>query len=279
MYGAHCITSLAQLLLEKAARAATLVCLIAALTMAGPSAATEARKLPARVAAAFDLDHIIGNVRFCYDRAPEIIYFRYDRESDRTSVEARSIGSVARTVFEFPGMADPRSLSCSADGSTIAALSRPQDHLYIFQASQLSSYKIVHWQSYSVAGEYSLLSPDGSMISALDEPTLVSGPDALAHMRFLKAQLDERVFFEGAYAYIDEDNRTIDIYRYTDGWNRLRSIAMPPGFCTREISRCGSQTLQPAPSLRGFAATRSGSQRKAACCNKRSYLSWPLASH
>lgn len=230
-----------RLLIERAARAVMLGCLLAVATMVAHSAAAEVRKLPARVVATFDLDDIIGKVRFCYDRAPEIIYFRYDRETDRTSVEARSIDGVVRTVFEFSGMGDPRSLSCSVDGSTIAVLSSSQDHLYIFQASQLSTYKFLHWRLYSVAGEYSLLSPDGSMISALDEPTHVSGPDALAQMRFLKT--DERVFFERGYAYVDEDNRTIDVYRYTDGWKRLRSIAIPPGFGTREISRCGSHLV------------------------------------
>lgn len=226
-------------LLRRAARAAMLVLLLAVDTTFGPSAAAEVRKLPARVAAAFDFD---GNIRFCYDRAPEIIYFRYDTPNDRTLVEARSIDGVARTVFEFPGVGDQRSLSCSVDGSTIAALSVPQDHLYIFKASQLSAYKIVHWRPYSVGGEFSLLSPDGSVISALDEPTLISGPDALAQMQFLKVQISQRVFFDGGYAYIDED-RTIDIYRYTDGWNRLRSITKPAGFDVRDIVRCGSHLV------------------------------------
>ena len=243
MYCAHHITRVARLSIQRVTPAVMLFCLLAAVMAPAHSAAAEVRKLPARVAAAFDLDDIIDNVRFCYDRAPEVIYFRYDRAGNRTSVEARSIDGVVRTVFVFPGMGDPNSLSCSVDGSTIAALSSQQDYLYIFQASQLSTYKIVHWRLYSVGGEYSLLSPAGSMISTLDEPTLVSGPDALAQMRFLKARLDERVFFEGGYAYIDEDNRTIDVYRYADGWKRLRSIAMPAGFGTREISRCGSHLV------------------------------------
>jgi hypothetical protein len=240
MYDVHRVTRIARLPFARAARAAMLVGLLVAVTAFARAAAAEVRKLPARVAATFDLDDIIGEVRFCYDRAPEIIYFRYDRESDRTLVEARSIDGAVRTLFEFPDMGDPRSLSCSVDGSTIAALSRPQDHLYVFQTSQLSAYKFLHWQPYSVAGEYSLLSPDGSMISALDEPTHVSGPDALAQMRFLK--VDERLFFEGGHAYIDED-RTIDVYQYVDGWKRLRSITKLPGFYVNEISRCGSHLV------------------------------------
>ena len=99
------------------------------------------------------------------------------------------------------------------------------------------------------------------MIGALDEPTLVSGPDALAQMRFFKAQLNERVFFDDGYAYVDEDNRTIDVYRYNDGWKRLRSIAMPQGFGTREISRCGSHLVASVTDdndTRFLASTRRG---------------------
>jgi hypothetical protein len=149
---------------------------------------------------------------------------------------------VVTTLFEFPGQGDPRSLSCSVDGSIIAALNSEQDHLYIFKASQLSVYEFVPRHIFSVTGMYSLLSPDGSMISAPGEPTHVSGPDVLRQMRFLKAQFGERVFFGGGYAYLDED-RMIDVYQYIDGWRRLRSITKPPGFGVQEISQCGSHLV------------------------------------
>jgi hypothetical protein len=61
-------------------------------------------------------------------------------------------------------------------------------------------------------------------------------------MQFLRALISEQVFFEGGYAYIDED-RTIDVYRYIDGWKKLRSITEPPGFYVNEISRCGSHLV------------------------------------
>ena len=120
MCDARRATRMTQLLVKRGARVAMLVYLLAAVSAFAHSAAAEVRKVPAKVAAAFDLDDIIDNVRFCYDRVPEIIYFRYHRESDLTSVDARSIEGVVRTVFKFPGMGDPSSLSCSVDGSTIA---------------------------------------------------------------------------------------------------------------------------------------------------------------
>jgi hypothetical protein len=80
------------------------------------------------------------------------------------------------------------------------------------------------------------------MISAPGEPTHVSGPDVLRQMKFPKAKYGERVFFDGGYAYIDED-RTIGTYRHIDGWKRLRSIAKPAGFGVQEISRCGSRLV------------------------------------
>lgn len=179
-------------------------------------------------------------MRFCYDRIPEIIYF--ENSSSHGQVVSRSLDNKIRTVFEIPSPGDQRSLSCSTDGTTIAALDSHQDHLYIFNSYQLSVYKFEHSLLYSVTGEYSLLSPDGSMISVPGDPIHVSGPDILRKMRFLRAESNARVFFESGNAYIDED-RVIHLYHYIDNWKKQRSITKPSGFDVKEISRCGAHVL------------------------------------
>jgi hypothetical protein len=123
----------------------------------------------------------------------------------------------------------------------VSALNTTQDRLYIYKASQLSVYKFDRGLLYSVKGQYSLLSPDGSAISVPGDPIHVSGPDVLRQMRFLRAK--RNAFFEGGNAYLDED-RSIDLYQYgNDGWQKQRSIAKPAGFYIHEISRCGSRIL------------------------------------
>jgi hypothetical protein len=221
---------------------AQLVCLLAAVATLGHSAAAEDAKLSASIASTFDFQ---GKVRFCYDRIPEIIYFN-NAVSGRTTVEARSIDGHTRTVFELPSPGDQRSLSCSADGSTIAALDNSRDHLYIAKSSQVSVYKFDHSLLESVGEEHSLLSPDGSMISVHGDPIYVSGPDILRQMHFLRAERGENAFFESGNAYVDYLDRdpVIDLFRYpSDGWKRQRSIAKPSEFAVHEIARCGSHIV------------------------------------
>jgi hypothetical protein len=202
------------------------------------SVTAEPVTLSATVILTFDFQ---GKVRFCYDQVPEIIYFQHDGKTELTDIVARSIDGRVRTIAQFPGFGVERSLSCSVDGSTIAALGGDEDHLYIVRASQVSVYKFDSSLMYSVAGQYSLLSPDGSMISVPGEPIHVSGPDVLRQMKFLRTE--RYVFFENGAAYVDED-RSIDLYQYSDdGWKKQRSIAKPAGFAVHEISRCGSHIL------------------------------------
>jgi hypothetical protein len=194
----------------------------------------------ATIVSSFDFQGLYRSVQFCYDQQPEFIYFR-KTDSGKTAVESRFIDGRTTTLFELPGPGDENSLSCSVDGSTIAALNTTQDRLYILKASQLSIYKFDRGLFFSVRSSHSLLSPDGSTISVPGDPIHVSGPDVLKQMRFLKTKT--KVYFEGGSAYLDED-RSIDLYQYgDDGWKRQRSIAKPAGFYVNEISRCGSRVL------------------------------------
>jgi hypothetical protein len=85
--------------------------------------------LPATIVSAFDFR---GKVRFCYDQQPEFIYFR-NTGNGRSAVEARSMDASIRTIFDFPGLGDDNSLSCSVDGSTVAALNTTQGSLIHIQ--------------------------------------------------------------------------------------------------------------------------------------------------
>ena len=218
---------------------AQVICLLTATTALGHSALAADRQLSASVVAAFDFQ---GKVRFCYDQVPEIIYLRRDKEGS-TSVEARSIDGHVRALFQFPGSGDERSLSCSQDGSTVAVLDAEKSQLFILKASEISVYRFAKPLLYSVSGKYSLLSADGSMISMPGDPIHVSGPDVLRQMRFLRTGRDEEVaYFEGGVAYVERD-RFLDVYQYSDGWKKQRSIVKPSGFDAREIIRCGSHIV------------------------------------
>jgi hypothetical protein len=203
------------------------------------SAVADCRPLSATIESTFDFQ---GKVRFCYDRDPAIIYFQYDRETKHTDVKSRSIDGQVRTLFQFAGTPDGRSLSCSQDGSTIAALDGMREKLIIQRNGTVSIYRFEKPPVYSVIGKYSLLSPDGSMIGVPGDPILVSGPDVLRQIRLLPPDKSERVFFENGSAYVDAD-RTIDMYDFDDGWKRRRSIAKPSGFYTTEIARCGGHIV------------------------------------
>lgn len=206
----------------------------------GSSAPASVQSMPTSVEITFELN---AKVRFCYDKDPEIIYFRHDASSNRTIVEARSLDNRTRALFDFPGLANPRSLSCSIDGSTIAALSGDNGHLYIFQSSQLSAYEIQRPTLDNVKGFYSLLSPDGKMIGLYGDPVHRSGADAIANMKVFKVARGDSVFFDEDAAYVDEEHE-IARYQYLDGgWGRQGSISKPLDYSVIEVSRCGNRLV------------------------------------
>lgn len=220
-------------------RAVLLAALLGAFSASEYSAAARDRSLNASVVAAFDSQE---KVEFCYDRDPAIIYFQYDMETKQTDVKSRSIDGHVRSVFQFEGTRNQRSLSCSLDGSKIAFLDGYGEKLFILQDQTVSVYRFEKPLLYSVLGRYSLLSPDGAAIAVPGVPIYVSGPDVLAQMRVLAPDKSWSAFFEDGDAYVDE-KRSIDVYHYDSGWKQRRSVAKPPGFSVSEIARCGSHVV------------------------------------
>lgn len=220
-------------------RVVILAVVLGALPACEYSAEARDRLTHASVATTFDLQ---GKVRFCYDRDPAVVYFQYDKETNKTYVKSRWIDDHELTVFQFDGTADERSLSCSLDGSKIVALDGEQQKLFIWQAESVSVYRFDKPLLYSVLGKYSLLSSDGSTIALPSVPIHVSGPDFLAKMRSFAPDKSWSAFFEGGDAYVDE-KRSIDVYRYESGWRKRESIAKSPGFSVKEIARCGGHVV------------------------------------
>jgi hypothetical protein len=101
-----------------------------------------------------------------------------------TDIVARSIDGRVRTIAQFRGLGDERSLSCTVDGSTIAALDGDRNHLYIFKASQVSVYKF-----------------DRSLILVLDKPA-TGGIDWLNRIgeRGLLKAFNNLVAVDGGYS-------------------------------------------------------------------------------
>jgi len=128
---------------------AQLICLLTAVATSGHCAAAADRPLSASIVSTFDFE---GRARFCYDRVPEIIYFQHDQERDLTSLEARSIDGHVRTLFQFPGFGNEGSLSCSQDGSTIAAIYGHDQKLFIQKGSEVAVYEFAKPLLYSVIG-------------------------------------------------------------------------------------------------------------------------------
>jgi hypothetical protein len=206
-------------------------------------AVAELVRLPPRTILRFDFQ---GTASFCYDRVPEIIYFQHNSANGATAIESRSLDSNIRTIAQFPDFGGGSSLSCSQDGSTIVALDAHQQRLYILRSSETSVYEFDKSLLYSVHGKYSLLSPDGSMLSVPGTPVHVAGPDILKQMRFLRTERVENAFFDEEGVYVDklDKDEGIDLYKYRDNdWRLQRSIAKPTGFGVREISRCGSHVI------------------------------------
>ena len=135
--------------------------------------ATEPLPLPAKVALRLDFE---GD-RFCYDRDPEIIYSEYDRASGIARVMLQSLDGSTRMIANFPDVGGGADLACSQDGSTIAVLDVGGRNLYILRPAEMATYRFDNPLIYHARGTYSLLSPDGSMLSVPGAPIHVARPD------------------------------------------------------------------------------------------------------
>jgi hypothetical protein len=201
--------------------------------------------IPLRVVWSFAHD---GIVRFCYDRSPAIIYFKYDLARKVTSIKKKEFNGDERIIGEFPGTRDERSLSCSQDGQTIAAVSAGDiQSLFLLRGSDTALYRISGYWPFSNPGVYSLLAPDGKTIRLPKGLTLVAGTDLLGDMRVFPDS-EYTVFFMDDYAYQNGESSAFksSIYkiRYADGeWKRLQEIKVPIEFGVNEVARCGDHDV------------------------------------
>jgi hypothetical protein len=194
----------------------------------------------------WDLPHY-GEARFCYGANPAVIFFRYDRAANKTSIVKKELNGDEHTIAEFPKNRDERSLSCSEDGMTVAALSDEMDdkgaELFIVRGGQISHYRYSQYYPVAIAGIRSLLSSDGRNIALREVPKLVSGPDLLREMRVFVNPEGHNVFFEGNVAYLDQD-KMIEKYSYEQHqWKRQTVFVKPPKFGAYEIARCGDRDI------------------------------------
>lgn len=218
--------------------AQSLILLIGVTTLGHPAAA-EPAFLSAKVALRLDF----GGPNFCYDRDPALIYSEYDLASGSSRVMLQSLDGDPRMIAKFPDVGGGADVACSRDGSTIAALDVAQEHLYIIKSSDMATYSFDKDLLYSVHGRYSLLSPDGSMLSVPGVPIHVAGPDLLRQMRFFRADRVWNTFFDDNGVYVDKEDR-IDLYKYRgNDWQAQRTIAKPAGFGASEVIRCGSHVV------------------------------------
>jgi hypothetical protein len=201
--------------------------------------AAKPASMPAKIVLRLDPEGIM----FCYDRDPALIYADYDAASHTGTVMLRSLDGSTRTIAKFPDVGGYASLACSWDASTIVALDAAQEHLYIIRSSDMATYSFDKDLLYSVPGRYSLLSPDGSMLSVPGVPIHVAGPDILRQMRFFRADPTWNTFFDNDGLYVAKEDR-IDLYKYRgNDWRVQRTIAKPAGFNVFEVSRCGSHVV------------------------------------
>ena len=184
-----------------------------------------------------------GVPRLCYDKVPAVIYMKYDLARKTTSIMKRELSGDEHLLGEFPGSPDPRSLSCSQDGSVIAAMDGYSQTLFLLRDSEAALYRLSQFWPFSNAGRYSFLAPDGKSITLSEKPDLISGPDLLHDMKIFP---DKRstVFFMNDYLYVNDVtgiNKLTDVEggRPAQGQRFKR----PPGFEANEIVRCGDRDV------------------------------------
>ena len=232
--------ALATRLVERA-----LLCLIGILAVGSAWSASAASDAPTQLRIVWSFDHD-GIARLCQEQGPAVIYFKCDIAREVTSILKRELSGEERLIAQFPGSPDERSLSCSEDGRTIAALDTQREKLFLMQGANTALYRIPRYWAFSNVGIYSLLAPDGRSITLPEAPTLVAGVDLLRDMRILPND-SHSIFFVESHVYVDREDG-IHTYLFVGGeWKEQgQRFKRPGGF------RC-QRDHQMRRSRRGFA--------------------------
>jgi len=181
-----------------------------------------------------------GIARFCYDKDPAVIYLKYDRFQHLTSIIKKDLSGAESSMGSFPGFPDERSLSCSDDGGTVAALEGFRNILFISKGKERAWYEFSKYFAYSVIGVNSLLSPDGRTINLPEMPQLIGGSDILREMQVLIFDR-EQVFSTDASLYLDGNGKITQL-NY-NRLNRENSFEKDDGFYIRELAACGGHHI------------------------------------
>jgi hypothetical protein len=217
---------------------------VAAVLMSWSATAAEDKATELAVVWSFANDEIVYP---CYDQTFAIIYFKYDRARNVTSIWKKELNGDERVIAEFPGVREMRSLSCSQDGKTIAAvaevdINNSEKVIFLLRGDDKALYKIPHYWPFSRTGTYTLLSPDGETIALPEVPTLISGIDLLRDIKLLVSQYN--LFFIGHYAYKNDDKDIVKYEYVDDRWKeRSRQVVRPSGYDATEIARCGDHDV------------------------------------
>jgi hypothetical protein len=208
-------------------------------SLSSPSIATDA-PIALKIVWSASLPNI---PRLCYDKMPAVIYMKYDLARKMTSVSKRELDGSERVIGEFPGSPDPRSLSCSQDGQTIAALDTERSILFLMRGTEKAVYRFSRHWSFSNVGYYSFLAPDGKSITLPETPALVSGADLLRDIKIFPNTPSD-VFFMQGYMYLDGDKGIQKYLAADDGWREIgKPFKRPAGFDATEIVRCGDHDV------------------------------------
>ena len=184
-----------------------------------------------------------GIPQFCYESEPAVIYMQYDAQRKTTSIFKGSLNGEEHLLATVSGNADVRSLSCSQDGRTIVAYDFFQQMLFVLRDTQLATYRLPRFHSFTRVGRYSFLSPDGRRITLPEKPVLVSGPDLMADIAVFPHER-HNVFFMERHVYVDDARVIQRFVPAHDGWIKDGGeIRLPKDFSSTEIVRCGDREV------------------------------------
>ncbi|WP_139024677.1 hypothetical protein [Bradyrhizobium sp. STM 3843] len=155
----------------------------------------------------------------------------------------RELNGEERILGEFPGSPNERSLSCSQDGQTIAALDAQNSTLFLMRGAETALYRFSRFWAFSNVGRYSFLSPDGKSITLAETPSLISGANLLRDITIFPNGTSN-VFFMNDYLYVDLQEGMQKYAAADGGWaERVAKFKRPTGFDASEIIRCGGHDV------------------------------------
>lgn len=186
-----------------------------------------------------------GSAVLCYKDRPSFV-FASERPDGKNVVSIVPFDGSPKEILGFYGRTVSSTLSCSADGQTIALVSKSMSgtdyDLFVIRDGSSSRYRLRQWTTFfPIVGTTSLLSEDGDAIALPASPEHISGPDIMRDMRLFV--YEGKAFFANRSIVNDRGATLEQLSPKGNRWERRSKLEKKAALFVEQAGYCFGHTI------------------------------------